>query len=58
MVRDATVPDASDIAAIYAHHVLHGTASFETMPPTVDFWTAKLTDVVARQWPFVVAAVD
>jgi L-amino acid N-acyltransferase YncA len=55
MVRDATVTDASDIAAIYAHHVLHGTASFETVPPTMDFWTAKLTDVLARQWPFIVA---
>ena len=58
MVRDATVTDASNIAAIYAHHVLHGTASFETVPPTVDFWTAKLTDVLARQWPFIVAGVD
>ncbi len=58
MVRDATVADAIAVAAIYAHHVLHGTASFETVPPTVDFWTAKLIDVLARQWPFIVAAVD
>lgn len=55
IVRNATVADASDIAAIYAHHVLHGTASFETVPPTVDFWTEKLTVVLDRQWPFVVA---
>jgi L-amino acid N-acyltransferase YncA len=55
IVRDATVADAPEIAAIYAHHVLHGTASFETEPPTVDFWSAKIGDIVARAWPFVVA---
>ena len=57
-IRDAVGIDASDIAAIYAHHVLHGTASFETVPPTVEFWTQKITEVVGRSWPFVVAARD
>lgn len=57
-IRDATVKDAKAIAAIYAHHVLHGTASFETEPPTVDFWTAKIGEIVARGWPFVVAVRD
>jgi L-amino acid N-acyltransferase YncA len=55
ITREVTVADSSAIAAIYAHHVLHGTASFETEPPTVDFWTAKIASVVARQWPFVTA---
>jgi L-amino acid N-acyltransferase YncA len=55
IVRSASVADASAIAATYAHHVLYGTASFETEPPTVDFWAAKIADVIARQWPFIVA---
>jgi L-amino acid N-acyltransferase YncA len=57
-IRDATVEDANAIAAIYAHHVLHGTASFETEPPTVEFWTAKISDIKVRRWPFVVAVRD
>lgn len=54
-VRRARDADAAAIAAIYAHHVLHGTASFETEPPTVDFWTDKIADLIARNWPFLVA---
>ncbi len=54
-IRAATVSDANAISAIYAHHVLHGTASFETEPPTVDFWTEKIVMIAARRWPFLVA---
>jgi L-amino acid N-acyltransferase YncA len=32
-IRDATPDDAPAIAAIYAHHVLHGTGTFEEEPP-------------------------
>jgi len=32
-IEPATLGDAPAIAAIYAHHVVHGTASFETVPP-------------------------
>jgi L-amino acid N-acyltransferase YncA len=58
MIRSAIPADAAAIAAIYAHHVLHGTASFETEPPTVEFWTNKITDLMARNWPFLVAERD
>ena len=34
IVRTANAGDAQGIAAIYAHHVLNGTASFDTVPPT------------------------
>jgi L-amino acid N-acyltransferase YncA len=54
IVRAATPADAPAIAAIYAHHVLHGTASFETEPPTPEFWTEKIAAVTARGWPFLV----
>ena len=32
-IRNAAERDAEAIAAIYAHHVLHGTASYDTEPP-------------------------
>jgi phosphinothricin acetyltransferase len=57
-IADASPNDADDIAAIYAHHVLHGTASFETEPPTAEFWRGKIADLAARGWPFLVAKVD
>ncbi len=53
--RSATCADAPAIAAIYAHHVRHGTASFEVEPPPVEFWTDKIAAVIARDWPFLVA---
>ena len=33
VLGDAGSADAPAIAAIYAHHVLHGLASFEEVPP-------------------------
>ena len=54
-IRAATPADAEAIAAIYAHHVLHGTASFDEEPPSVAFWRDKITAVQARHWPFLMA---
>lgn len=47
--------DATAIAAIYAHHVLHGTGTFDTVPVAVDDWRARIADITARGWPFLVA---
>lgn len=57
-IRDAMPADAGAIAAIYAHHVLHGTATFDTEPPPVAFWIAKIADFDRRGWPFLVAVDD
>lgn len=54
-IRDANLADVDAIAAIYAHHVLNGTASFETEPPSTDSWREKLAAVRAKGWPFLVA---
>lgn len=54
-VRRATVDDADAIAAIYAHHVLHGTATYEVVPPTEDETGEKILTVTGRSWPFLVA---
>jgi L-amino acid N-acyltransferase YncA len=54
-LRDATADDAEQIAAIYAHHVLHGTASYELEPPSTRNTKAMDDRITARGWPFLVA---
>jgi phosphinothricin acetyltransferase len=54
-LRTAADRDLPAVQAIYAHHVLHGTASFETVPPGVDEMARRRADVVARSLPFLVA---
>lgn len=57
-IRTVRSGDAGAVAAIYAHHVLHGTASFDTEPPSVDFWAEKIVAIASRGWPFLVAESD
>ena len=54
-VRPARPADAAAIAAIYAHHVAHGTASFDTVPRTAAETSARISECVERGWPFLVA---
>jgi phosphinothricin acetyltransferase len=49
--RDADVPA---ITAIYAHHVLNGTGTFETAPPTADEMATRRTDVLSKGLPYIV----
>lgn len=56
--RQATESDASAIASIYAHHVLHGTASYEIDPPSVEETLAKIRQINGRYWPFIVAELE
>jgi phosphinothricin acetyltransferase len=46
-IRDVDEGDAGAIAAIYAHHVRHGTASYEVEPPSVEETLAKIGRVTA-----------
>jgi len=55
LVRDSVEADVAAIHAIYAHHVLHGTASFELTPPTVDEMRQRRAEVVAKALPYLVA---
>jgi len=57
-IRPCRPDDAPAIAAIYAHHVLHGTATFDTEPPDAGFWDHKIGEILARRWPFVVAEIE
>jgi len=55
IVRPATPSDAVAIQAIYAHHVLHGTGSFEITPPAADEMAARMAAVAERGLPWRVA---
>jgi phosphinothricin acetyltransferase len=53
--RPATDADMEAVAAIYAHHVLHGRASFETDPPGVAEMRRRRAEVVGKGLPYFVA---
>lgn len=55
-IRPATPADLPEIQAIYAHHVLHGTGTFEELPPSVEEMTHRHDAAYARGWPWLVAA--
>lgn len=54
-VRPASIEDAAAIAAIYAEHVRSGTASFDTVARTIPDTEAKIAEITAKGWPFLVA---
>jgi L-amino acid N-acyltransferase YncA len=57
-IRKARPDDADAIAAIYSHHVLHGTATFEEEPPSPGEMAERLDKVQAHGWPWLVAEED
>ncbi len=54
-IRDATEADVPEIQAIYAHHVLHGTGTFEEEPPSVEDMSARFREVVGNGYVWLVA---
>jgi phosphinothricin acetyltransferase len=57
-VRDAGECDMREVQEIYAHHVLHGLASFEAVPPSVEEMMARRTTVLGLGLPYLVAEMD
>ncbi len=57
-VRDALAADFQVIAALYAHHVQTGLASFEEVPPSADEMLRRFQGVRARGLPWRVAEFD
>ncbi|CAN7728027.1 GNAT family N-acetyltransferase [Pseudorhodoferax sp. LjRoot39] len=57
-IRPSTDADVAAIAAIYTHHVLHGTGTFEIDPPTAQDMAARRADVLAKGLPYLVAEED
>jgi len=54
-LRDATARDVGAIRDIYAHHVLHGTGTFELTPPDEPEMAARIDAVASAGLPFLVA---
>jgi len=57
-LRPATLDDAPAITAIYAEHVLHGTASFELTPPTIDEMRQRMDALMRGGFPWIAACRD
>lgn len=55
VIGPARLEDAAEIAGLYAHHVLHGTASWELVPPDAAEMRARLEKVLGNGWPWLVA---
>lgn len=55
LIRPSRDADVAAIAAIYGHHVLHGLASFEEIPPAVEEIARRRADITARNLPYLVA---
>ena len=57
-IRPASPADLPEIQAIYAHHVLHGTGTFEEIPPSIEEMATRFDGVTARGWSWLVATDD
>ena len=53
-IRPSRESDLPAITAIYAHHVSHGTGTFETTPPTAAEMAARRADVLGKGLPWLV----
>ena len=58
MIRAAHAGDADAVAAIYAHHVLNGVATYDIVPPSPAAMRDKIVAVTAAGWPFLVLEAD
>ena len=56
-IRPTQPTDISAITRIYAHAVLHGTATFELEPPSESEMMRRLETLHAGEYPYVVADI-
>jgi L-amino acid N-acyltransferase YncA len=54
-IRPSREEDIPAITAIYSHHVLHGTGTFETTPPTAADMAGRRADVLSKGLPYLVS---
>jgi len=57
-IRAGQESDAMAVHAIYSHHVLHGTASYDVDPPSLEQIGDKMRWILDEGWPFLVAEAD
>jgi L-amino acid N-acyltransferase YncA len=53
-IRPSRDTDVAAITAIYTHHVLTGTGTFEVTPPTEADMSSRRTDVLSKGLPYLV----
>ncbi|MCU0761821.1 MAG: N-acetyltransferase family protein [Hydrogenophaga sp.] len=58
LIRPSVDDDLDAITRIYAHHVLHGTGTFETTPPSMQDMTGRRADVLGKGLPWLVLEED
>ena len=58
VIRPSRDDDVPAFQTIYAHHVLYGTASFETEPPTLADMQRRRTAVLGKGFPYLAADRD
>ena len=58
IVRDTIESDTPAIQAIYAHAVLHGLATFEEVPPSVEEMSSRLAGIRDLNLPYLTAELD
>jgi phosphinothricin acetyltransferase len=56
LVRPCFQQDVEYVQLIYAHHVMTGTASFETEPPSREEMEARWSTIVTNGWPYLAAS--
>lgn len=56
IIRSSHDADITAITAIYAHHVRHGTGTFEIDPPSTADMASRRDDVRGKGLPYLVAA--
>lgn len=57
-IRPARAEDLPAITGIYAHAVLHGTASYEYDPPSQDEMMKRFDAIRGGDFPYIVAYLD
>lgn len=58
LIRDAEEADMEAVQAIYARHVLHGLATFEETPPSVEELLSRRASVLMSGLPYLVAELE
>jgi L-amino acid N-acyltransferase YncA len=57
-IRVSRDTDIARVHNIYSHHVRHGLASFEEIPPSPEEMARRRQDVLSRGLPYLVAEAD
>lgn len=57
-IREATLYDAPSIHVIYGESVIHGTASWELVPPTLDEIRQRMKTIMDKGFPYFVATIN